>query len=115
MPFCSSATLQAWLKEFDADGPGGATAYVAEQEPCDGRDGGLVIYPLRASRLSVYIEPRSPGSLDWCVRLEGQADGTSLTSHALRELCYELSAAAVLCDYLQGKAFALHVDQTRFR
>lgn len=61
--FRSSETLQEWLREFAASESGGGTPYVADQDASDGRDSGLVVYPLQHATTSVFIQPVATGSL----------------------------------------------------
>lgn len=113
MTMRNKSILQAWLAEFAEGGTGGGRVHVADQEPDEGRDDGLVVYSLSNSSASIYIEPIAPGALDWCVTIEANPDDIVLSSHRVRELCQELSAAAVLCDFLQEKALAHLADESR--
>ncbi len=105
MPFRSKDTLQAWLDEFvsTSDGARGV-AYVADQEPVDGVDSGLVIFPLNNATTSVYLAPIAVGVPDWRVTFEAQPDVTELSPEDVYALCRELSQAAELCAYLQRKS-----------
>ncbi|MCM3613364.1 hypothetical protein M3672_02800 [Microbacterium enclense] len=105
MPFRSKDTLQAWLAEFDASGAaGGGVAFVAEQDPVDGVDSGLVIFPLANATTSVYLAPRAVGEPDWRVTFEAQPEVTELSPEAVYELSSELMHAADLCAFLQRKS-----------
>ncbi|TLF25542.1 hypothetical protein [Microbacterium sp. 5K110] len=105
VPFRSKDTLQVWLDEFDAKEPGRiGTAYVADQEAVDGRDSGLVIFPLRNATTSVYIQPMETGAPDWRVTIEAQPEVTELSPEALYDLCEELANTAALCAFLQAKS-----------
>lgn len=105
VPFRSKDTLQAWLDEFDAgDDARAGTAYVADQESVDGRDSGLVIFPLRNATTSVYIQPVDGGAPDWRITIEAQPEVTELSPEALSDLCDELATAAALCAFLQRKS-----------
>ena len=103
MPFRSKDTLQAWLDEFAAQDSGGS-AYVADQEPVDGVDSGLVIFPLRNATTSVYIAPIAVGVPDWRVTFEAQPEVTELFPEQVYDLCREISTAADLCAFLQRKS-----------
>lgn len=105
MPFRSKETLQVWLDEFATNTvDGGGVAYVAEQEAVDGRDSGLVIYPLHNATTSVYLQPIAVGEPDWRVTIEAQPEVTELSPADLYDLCRELSNAADLCAFLQRKS-----------
>lgn len=105
VPFRSKDTLQAWLDEFAAIRSAGAVAaYVADQEPVDGVDDGLVIFPLSNATTSVYLAPMAVGAPDWRVTFEAQPDVTELAPNAVYDLCRELTAAADLCAFLQRKS-----------
>lgn len=106
MPFRSKDTLQAWLEEFAATGVsgGGAAAYVADQEPVDGVDSGLVIFPLANATTSVYLAPIAVGEPDWRVTFEAQPEVTELSPEAVYDLCREITQAADLCAFLQRKS-----------
>ncbi|KEP75997.1 hypothetical protein HR12_15365 [Microbacterium sp. SUBG005] len=103
MPFRSKDTLQSWLEEFAASGGGGA-AFVADQEPVDGVDSGLVIFPLANATTSVYLAPIGVGAPDWRVTFEAQPEVTELSPDAVYDLCREISCAADLCAFLQRKS-----------
>lgn len=105
VPFRSKDTLQVWLEEFAASESGRAcSAYVADQEPIDGRDSGLVIFPLRDATTSIYIQPAETGAPDWRVTIEAHPESTELSPEDLYKLCQELSTAADLCAFLQAKS-----------
>jgi hypothetical protein len=105
VPFRSKETLQVWLDEFAADDAHGTSAaYVADQEPVDGRDSGLVIFPLRNATTSIYLQPIETGAPDWRVTIEAQPDVTELSPEAVYDLCRELQNAAALCAFLQAKS-----------
>lgn len=105
MPFRSKDTLQAWLDEYAESGAGGGgNAYVADQEPVDGVDSGLVIYPLRNATTSVYLAPIAVGAPDWRVTFEAQPEVTELSPEAVYDLCREITWAADLCAFLQRKS-----------
>lgn len=105
MPFRSKDTLQAWLEEFDASGAdGGGVAFVADQDPVDGVDSGLVIFPLSNATTSVYLAPMAVGVPDWRVTFEAQPEVTELSPDAVYDLCRELTNAADLCAFLQRKS-----------
>lgn len=107
MPFRSKEVLQAWLDEFAASGAGGGgVAFVADQEPVDGVDSGLVIYPLTNATTSVYLAPLNVGVPDWRVTFEAQPEVTELSPESVYALCRELSHAADLCAFLQHKSLA---------
>lgn len=111
MPFRSKDTLQAWLAEFDASGDaGGGVAFVADQDPVDGVDSGLVIFPLANATTSVYLAPMAVGAPDWRVTFEAQPEVTALSPDAVYDLCRELMHAADLCAFLQRKSVA-HMAQ----
>ncbi|MDR6692519.1 hypothetical protein J2X55_003464 [Microbacterium sp. 1154] len=104
MPFRSKDTLQAWLDEFAASSAGGGNAFVADQEPVDGVDSGLVIFPLANATTSVYLAPMAVGVPDWRVTFEAQPEVTELSPEAVYDLCREITTAADLCDFLQHKS-----------
>lgn len=105
MPFRSKEMLDAWLKEFAASGIGeGVAAFVADQDPVDGVDSGLVIYPLANATTSVYLAPIAVGVPDWRVTFEAQPEVTELSPEAVYALCREISRAADLCAFLQRKS-----------
>lgn len=111
MPFRSKDTLQAWLEEYAASGVGGGgVAFVADQEPVDGVDSGLVIFPLANATTSVYLAPVMVGVPDWRVTFEAQPEVTELSPDAVHDLCRELSYAADLCAFLQRKSVE-HLNQ----
>jgi hypothetical protein len=115
VPFRSKETLQVWLDEFAADEANGSgAAYVADQEPVDGRDSGLVIFPLHNATTSVYIQPTETGAPDWRVTFEPQPEATELSPDALYDLCRELANAAALCAFLQTKSVE-HMAQLKAR
>lgn len=105
MPFRSKDVLQAWLEEFAESGAGdGGVAFVADQEPVDGIDSGLVIFPLANATTSVYLAPIAVGVPDWRVTFEAQPEVTELSPDSVYDLCRELSNAADLCAFLQRKS-----------
>ena len=105
MPFRSKDTLSAWLDEFAASGTGGgAVAFVADQDPVDGVDSGLVIFPLANATPSVYLAPIAVGVPDWRVTFEAQPEVTELSPDSVYDLCREISHAADLCAFLQRKS-----------
>ncbi|WAC70394.1 hypothetical protein [Microbacterium sp. SL75] len=105
MPFRTKATLQAWLDEYAASGAGGGgIAFVADQEPVDGIDSGLVIFPLANATTSVYLAPIAVGAPDWRVTFEAQPEITELSPQSVQDLCRELLHAADLCAFLQRKS-----------
>lgn len=111
VPFRSKDLLEAWLDEFTASGAGGSgVAYVADQEPLNGVDSGLVIFPLANATTSVYLAPVAVGVPDWRVTFEAQPEVTELSPSAVYDLCRELSYAADLCAFLQVKSVA-HMAQ----
>ena len=111
VPFRSKDLLETWLDEFAASGAGGGGgAYVADQEPLDGVDSGLVIFPLSNATTSVYLAPVAVGAPDWRVTFEAQPEVTELSPSAVYDLCRELSYAADLCAFLQLKSVA-HMAQ----
>ncbi|WP_076672926.1 MULTISPECIES: hypothetical protein [unclassified Microbacterium] len=104
MPFSSKEALQDWLREFAAVRDNAVAApYVADQEPTDGRDSGLVIFPLRNATTSVFIRPVTTGAPEWRVTIEAQPEITELTPQELHDLCRELDGVADLCTFLQQK------------
>jgi len=104
VPFRSKDLLQSWLEEFAASGAGGGTAYVADQEPVDGVDSGLVIFPLANATTSVYLAPIAVGVPDWRVTFEAQPEVTELSPEDVYDLCREIANAADLCAFLQRKS-----------
>lgn len=105
VPFRSKDTLQVWLEEFAAsEEHAGCGAYVADQEPVDGRDSGLVIFPLRHATTSIYIQPAETGAPDWRVTVEAHPESTELSPDDVYDLCRELTIAADLCAFLQAKS-----------
>lgn len=105
MPFRSKDTLQAWLDEHTASGAdGGGVAYVADQEAVDGRDSGLVVYPLSNATTSVYLQAVAVGRPEWRVTIEAQPDVTELSPEGIYDLCRELKNVADLCSFLQAKS-----------
>lgn len=105
MPFRSKDTLQAWLDEHAAGGAdGGGVAYVADQEAVDGRDSGLVVYPLRNATTSVYLQAVAVRQPDWRVTIEAQPEVTELSPEEVYDLCRELRNVADLCAFLQAKS-----------
>ncbi|KSU56340.1 hypothetical protein [Microbacterium enclense] len=111
MPFRSKDLLEAWLEEFAASGAaGGGVAFVADQEPVDGIDSGLVIFPLTNATTSVYLAPIAVGVPDWRVTFEAQPEVTELSPESVYDLCRELSSAADLCAFLLRKSVA-HMAQ----
>lgn len=105
MPFRSKDTLQVWLAEFASiEANAGCGAFVADQEPVDGRDSGLVIFPLRNATTSIYIQPIETGAPDWRVTIEAHPESTELSPDDLYHLCRELTNAADLCAFLQAKS-----------
>lgn len=103
MPFRSKDLLQSWLEEFAAGG-GGDAAYVADQEPVDGVDSGLVIFPLAKATTSVYLAPIAVDVPDWRVTFEAQPEVTELSPAEVYELTREIATAADLCSFLQRKS-----------
>lgn len=104
MPFRTKDVLQVWLDEFAEMHPTGNPAFVADQEAVDGRDSGLVIFPLQNATTSVYIQPLETGAPEWRVTIEAQPEITELSSESLHELCAELGKAADLCAHLQRRS-----------
>ncbi len=99
----SRALLEGWLEEFAELVPDGAPARIATQEEIDGRDGGLIITPLRNATTSVYLQ-QVPSSPHWTVTIEEQPEVTELSSRALVDLADELIAVAELCTFLEHKS-----------
>lgn len=106
MPFRSKDTLQAWLDEFAASKSASGTPYVADHEASDGRDSGLVMYPLQYATTSVLIQPVATGDPEWTVTIEAQPEITELPAKSLYALCRELTNAADLCAFLREKSRA---------
>lgn len=105
MPFRSKDTLQVWLDEHAASGAdGGGVAYVADQEAVDGRDSGLVVYPLSNATTSVYLQAIALDEPDWRVTIEAQPEVTELSPEGVYDLCRELRNVADLCSFLQAKS-----------
>ncbi|SDO82734.1 hypothetical protein SAMN04487848_2320 [Microbacterium sp. ru370.1] len=99
--------LDAWLEEYATTAAGGeCAAYVADQEPIDGLDSGLVIFPLANATTSVYLQPIAAGAPDWRVTFEAQPEVTELSPESVHDLCRELANAADLCAFLQRKSLA---------
>lgn len=112
MPFRSKETLDTWLLEFAAGNDDTAAApYVADQESVDGRDSGLVIFPLRNATTSVFIQPVTTGAQQWRVTIEAQPEITELAPQDLHDLSRELDRAADLCTFLQRKTNECAPDQ----
>lgn len=111
VPFRSKDMLNAWLEEFAASGTGeDVAAFVADQDPVDGVDSGLVIYPLANATTSVYLAPIAVGVPDWRVTFEAQPEVTELSPESVYELCREISRAADLCAFLQRKSVELAAE-----
>lgn len=103
MSFHGKEVLETSLCEFAAGGPPEHLAYVADQEASEGRDSGLVIYPLRNATTSVFIQPVSAESREWRVTIKAQPDVAEFTPEAAYDLCRELQRAADLCAFLRAQ------------
>lgn len=104
MPYRSSALLETWLAEFATVNALGGLVRVIPQDGSDGKDTGLIVFPLGGGTTSVYIEPVATGDFRWRIHFEPREQEAIMSSAQVHSMAAELEMSAALCDFIETKS-----------
>lgn len=114
MPYRSKELLQQWVEEYAREGEGlpGVIEVLTHDEGA-GVDTGLVVIRMSDLPSDVYLHPMGPGTPDWTVNFGPRERDLTMTARKLRGLAQELTRAAALCEFFEGRSVQHDLDSGR--
>lgn len=114
MPYRSKELLEQWVEEYTGEGEGSpGVIEVLTHDEGAGLDTGLVVIRMSDLPSDVYLHPMGPGTPDWTVNFGPRERDLTMTARKLRRLAQELTRAAALCEFFEGKSVQHDLDSGR--